>query len=212
MKFFLSGNDQFDLDTFKTTGYVLLKPYLDLEQTTEAPTAQAEIEAIGEEELPLEMTPPPAEDPQVYDPWRQNQAKEEGGNVDTDVDDYDDADDGEEEEEDEDEDYDINDSPTNEEATSDQKAERSMTSILGHSSQLPTRQGASLMRQTGSCGTWSGISTTSSLSWRRTMGWLASSMCCPASALSTRTTSTCTRCVPTPHARSAAKTAALKPV
>ena len=31
-QFFLSGSDQFDLDSFKSTGFLLLKPYLDLEQ------------------------------------------------------------------------------------------------------------------------------------------------------------------------------------
>ena len=78
-KFFLSGNDQFDLDTFKQVGYVLLKPYLDLEvaqdvtETTDAPAQTDEIP----EPLTEELTPPTPEDPQVYDPWRKNQAAEE---------------------------------------------------------------------------------------------------------------------------------------
>ena len=34
-KFFMSGSEQFDLDTFKNTGFLLLKPYLDLEKVDE---------------------------------------------------------------------------------------------------------------------------------------------------------------------------------
>ena len=47
-KFFLSDLDQFDLASFKSTGFVLLKPYLDLDATAEP--AETEGEAAKEEE------------------------------------------------------------------------------------------------------------------------------------------------------------------
>ena len=72
-RFFLSGNDNFDLDTFKQIGFVLVKPYLDLEGVTDAPAADEELVAPPTEEF----TPPPPENPEVYDPWRKNQAAEE---------------------------------------------------------------------------------------------------------------------------------------
>ena len=138
-KFFLAGNEEFTLDSFKDTGFVLLKPYLELEEpeepaTTEHPAPEQElVEPTTEEFTP---PPPSQEDPQVYDPWRANQQKEEkvhsapilllqqwkGNHVDIDeilqdhveepyeqeVDEYDD---GEDEDKDDEEDYDIADTP-----------------------------------------------------------------------------------------------------
>ena len=46
-QFFLSGSDQFDLDSFKSTGFLLLKPYLDLEQVE----PEVEPEVVQEPEL-----------------------------------------------------------------------------------------------------------------------------------------------------------------
>jgi len=100
VKFFLSGHDNFDLERFKTVGFVLLKPYLDLQVSTEAPTEHHDVEE-GVTGHPEEGAT--AEDPEVYDPWRQNQAKEE----ERDTEDYDDN----EEEDEDDEDYDIVDTP-----------------------------------------------------------------------------------------------------
>jgi len=99
-KFFLSGNDQLDVDTFKTVAYSLLKPYLDLEQ----PPQHQEIVTPGpdDEGLDVEMQPPAQ--PEVYDPWRKNQQQES-----EDLDDsYDEEDD---ESEDDEDDYDVNDMP-----------------------------------------------------------------------------------------------------
>jgi len=100
--FFLSGNENFDKETFKSTGYILLKPYLDLEsggsESTESPAVD---EATASSE---DTTVPPSSDPQVYDPWRANQQKEMG--EDEEEHEYEDED----EEKDED-DYDIADTP-----------------------------------------------------------------------------------------------------
>ena len=63
-KFFLSDLEQFDLASFKSTGFVLLKPYLDLDATAEP--KETEEEATKEEEGTLPegdwhpmMTPEP---------------------------------------------------------------------------------------------------------------------------------------------------------
>jgi len=113
-RFFLSGNDNFDLDTFKQIGFVLVKPYLDLEGVTDAPAEDEELVAPPTEEF----TPPPPENPEVYDPWRKNQAAEEV------VDDgSEDSDDYDEEDKEEDEDYDIDSAPQDEAEKPEEKIE-----------------------------------------------------------------------------------------
>jgi len=129
-EFFLSGQQQYDLETFKSTGYILIKPYIDLESAstsedavvTQAPPVQpggaaddlhktAADESLTTPTSSSENTEAESEDPQVYDPWRANQAKEEENG---DIDDYDEEDEEDEDErdEDKDEDYDIVDPPT----------------------------------------------------------------------------------------------------
>jgi len=49
-KFFISGGDAFDLETFKLTGYVLLKPYLDLHAEAAANAAAEEVVTLAPEE------------------------------------------------------------------------------------------------------------------------------------------------------------------
>ena len=71
--FFLSGNEQFDRETFLSVGYALLKPYIDLEESE--PSSVVEIPEV-EKEMPIEdPNDAAAQDPQVYDPWRANQHK-----------------------------------------------------------------------------------------------------------------------------------------
>ena len=77
VNFFLGGHEQFDMDTFKSTGFTLLKPYLELEQqSSESEPEPAPVDSeTAESDEPAPV--PSSEDPQVYDPWRANQAKEE---------------------------------------------------------------------------------------------------------------------------------------
>ena len=74
-QFFMSGNEELSLDTFKTVGFALLKPYLDLEQQKEDPTPAAtdELEYESGSDLPDIVEPGKQDEPEVYDPWRQNQ-------------------------------------------------------------------------------------------------------------------------------------------
>ncbi|XP_023321352.1 glucosidase 2 subunit beta [Eurytemora carolleeae] len=102
VNFFLAGHEQFDLEIFKTTGFTLLKPYLDLEQQNSEPESASNTESSDDTESVSVPTP---EDPQVYDPWRANQAKEEEG-IEAGEDEYDDDEDDKD-----DVDYDISDSP-----------------------------------------------------------------------------------------------------
>jgi len=55
-KFFLSENESFDLETFISTGYVLLKPYLDLESAPQETGGHQEVE--HETESDEGLTPP----------------------------------------------------------------------------------------------------------------------------------------------------------
>merc|ERR1712192_195885 len=76
-KFFLSDQEHFTLETFKTTGFVLLKPYLDLEKGQPEPDelTNEEIESLGKEEgttpevdwHPMMTPEPPAADPNAPD-------------------------------------------------------------------------------------------------------------------------------------------------
>ena len=111
-KFFLSDQDHFTPETFKTTGFVLLKPYLDLEKgLPEAEDlSKEEIESVGEEEgttpevdwHPMMTPEPPAADPNAPDHPMMTPAPP---TFDEDEDYHDEEDDKEEDEED----YDIND-------------------------------------------------------------------------------------------------------
>ena len=62
-KFFLSDLDQFDLASFKSTGFALLKPYLDLDATAEPVEEEASKEeeegALPEVDWHPMMTPEP---------------------------------------------------------------------------------------------------------------------------------------------------------
>lgn len=105
-QFFMSGNEEMDLETFKTIGFALLKPYLDLEES--APPLPVDAAVDDDEETPDLVQSP--ETPEVYDPWRQNQAEaeqEDGDELDQDDDEEPDMDDDEEEEDD----YDVHDIP-----------------------------------------------------------------------------------------------------
>merc|ERR1719295_786267 len=76
-KFFLSDQEHFTPETFKTTGFVLLKPYLDLEKGQPEPeeVPKEEIESVDEEEgttpevdwHPMMTPEPPAADPNAPD-------------------------------------------------------------------------------------------------------------------------------------------------
>jgi protein kinase C substrate 80K-H len=103
VNFFLAGHEQFDIETFKSAGFVLLKPYLELEQHSEPEPTPVDTTTTESVDIPP-PSPPSTEDPQVYDPWRANQAKEEEA-IEAGEEDYED-----EEDEKEDEDYDISDS------------------------------------------------------------------------------------------------------
>jgi len=112
-KFFLSDQEHFTLDSFKTTGFVLLKPYLDLEMGQKNEVAEEEpkeeIDNVEEEGTTPEvdwhpmMTPePPAADPNAPDHPMMTPAPPT-------YDEDEDYPDEEDKEEDEEEDYDIND-------------------------------------------------------------------------------------------------------
>ena len=86
VRFFLSGAESFDRETFRLTGFLLLKPYLvqEPEEATEQPeaadaTAELDTEAptdtgyAGDEEMEV---PAASTTPEVYDPWRANQPKD----------------------------------------------------------------------------------------------------------------------------------------
>merc|ERR1719470_226773 len=105
-KFFLGDKETFDMETFKDTGFALLKPYLELEQVAPpAPTDDVEdveltppVEEYHAPDHPM-MTPPPTEfDADAPDHPMMTPAPEA-----YEIDDY------TEENVDEDEDYDIND-------------------------------------------------------------------------------------------------------
>merc|ERR1712192_187701 len=108
-KFFLSDQEHFTLETFKTTGFVLLKPYLDLEKGQPEPEelTNEEIESIKQEEgttpevdwHPMMTPEPPAADPNAPDHPMMTPAP---STFDEDEDYHDDK-------EDDKEDYDIND-------------------------------------------------------------------------------------------------------
>jgi len=123
-QFFLSGSDQFDLDSFKSTGFLLLKPYLDLEQVE----PEVEPEVVQEPELDENLQQEETDsaqveaDPVVYDPWRQNQQKEEVAETEEGEEDYDEEKE-DEDKEDADDDYDISDSPPTPESVNDDKIE-----------------------------------------------------------------------------------------
>lgn len=106
--FFLGGIEQFDRQSFRDVGYTLIKPYIDLGPSSWTPPESTPSPDSGEIPTPPsdEMAPPTpaaAGDPEVYDPWRANQAKQE--EMIDDAGDYEDED--EESEEKEEEDYDI---------------------------------------------------------------------------------------------------------
>ena len=111
-KFFLSDQEHFTPETFKTTGFVLLKPYLDLEKGQPEPeeVTKEEIESVDEEEgttpevdwHPMMTPEPPAADPNAPDHPMMTPAPP---TFDEDEDYPDEEDDKEEDEED----YDIND-------------------------------------------------------------------------------------------------------
>jgi len=106
-QFFMSGNEEMDLETFKTVGFALLKPYLDLVEEVVAPPLP--IDADDNEETPDLVQSP--DQPEVYDPWRQNQAEAEQaehGEDDFDEDDDEEPDMMDDEDED---DYDVSDLP-----------------------------------------------------------------------------------------------------
>ena len=101
-QFFLSDKESFDIDSFKDSGFALIKPYLDLEKVT--PAAEADDGAVppSQEFHPPDhpmMTPPPEDvDPEKPDYPMNTPAPP------TDIEEYD-----EEEREEDDEDYDISD-------------------------------------------------------------------------------------------------------
>ncbi len=88
VRFFLSGSESFDRETFRLSGFLLLKPYLVEEQegTEEATgseegadtTADVASEAAADDTAGDEETEAPATSttPEVYDPWRANQGKD----------------------------------------------------------------------------------------------------------------------------------------
>merc|ERR1719470_389879 len=104
-KFFLGDKETFDMETFKDTGFALLKPYLELQQVAPAPTDDAEaveltppVEEYHAPDHPM-MTPPPTDfDSAVPDHPMMTPSPDT-----YEIDDY------TEENVDEDEDYDIND-------------------------------------------------------------------------------------------------------
>jgi hypothetical protein len=83
-RFFLSGADSFDKETFRLSGYPLLKPYLTQEEDVPGGAEageEAKSEEGGEETpasppLQTEDPAPSSSTPEVYDPWRANQQKE----------------------------------------------------------------------------------------------------------------------------------------
>jgi protein kinase C substrate 80K-H len=93
VRFFLSGADSFDRESFRLTGFLLVKPYLLQQQKhDEIAAPPAENEGLGEAEEATEAPPSPfAENdgdvevttttPEVYDPWRANQQKETEVNI-----------------------------------------------------------------------------------------------------------------------------------
>ena len=85
VRFFLSGSDSFDRETFRLSGFLLLKPYLveesekQEEEEEKGPVddpAGSTVGGGGEEEEEVETAPPTTTPPEVYDPWRANQPKE----------------------------------------------------------------------------------------------------------------------------------------
>ncbi len=87
VRFFLSGAESFDRETFRLSGFHLLKPYLVEEQEgSEATgseegadtTADVASEAAADDTAGDEETEAPATSttPEVYDPWRANQGKD----------------------------------------------------------------------------------------------------------------------------------------
>merc|ERR1719470_103374 len=106
-KFFLGDKETFDMETFKDTGFALLKPYLELEQV--APPAPTDDDEDVELTPPVEeyhapdhpmMTPPPTDfDPAVPDHPMMTPSPDE----------FESEDYTEENDEEEEEDYDIND-------------------------------------------------------------------------------------------------------
>lgn len=116
-KFFLSDNESFDLESFVTTGYVLLKPYLDLETANQVEEIeQAEFEQQEEEDLvpPAEefhapdypMATPAPDDPEAPDhpmmtpeppTYDEEEYEDEEDSEDYDINDHDEDDDLEQE-------------------------------------------------------------------------------------------------------------------
>jgi len=139
-KFFLSDQEHFTHETFKTTGFVLLKPYLDLEKGQPEPeeATKEEIESVGEEEgttpevdwHPMMTPEPPAADPNAPDHPMMTPAPP---TFDEDED-YPDEDDDKEEDE---EDYDINDhddedlsAPSEEKKEEEQKYDEATQALI----------------------------------------------------------------------------------
>jgi protein kinase C substrate 80K-H len=108
-QFFMSGNEEFDLETFKQVAFPLMKPYLDLELEAEA-TGDEPADLTGEDggEAPDLVHSPESEQPEVYDPWRQNQQEAETETAEG-QEDLDEDDEGADEEEEDD--YDVHDLP-----------------------------------------------------------------------------------------------------
>ena len=91
VRFFLSGAESFDRETFRLSGYLLLRPYLTQDPEKEEEAGQPPQEGEAEEVVEA-ITPPPvvsdptpyeeadveatSSTPEVYDPWRANQPKE----------------------------------------------------------------------------------------------------------------------------------------
>ena len=87
VRFFLSGAESFDRETFRLSGFLLLKPYLVEEQegseeatgseegadTTADAASEAADHTAGDEETEAPAT---STTPEVYDPWRANQGKD----------------------------------------------------------------------------------------------------------------------------------------
>merc|ERR1719154_716201 len=101
-KFFLGDKETFDIETFKESGFALLKPYLELERAAPADVEDTveltpPVEEYHEPDHPMMTPPPPAYDPDAPDHPMMTPAPDT-------FEDY-----TEEAEEDEDEDYDISD-------------------------------------------------------------------------------------------------------
>merc|ERR1712013_828762 len=140
-KFFLSDQEHFTLDSFKTTGFVLLKPYLDLEMGQKNEVAEEEpkeeIDNLEDEGATPEvdwhpmMTPePPAADPNAPDHPMMTTAPPT-------YDEDEDYPDEEDKEEDEEEDYDINDHEEDDfTAPAEEKKEKEPTMLSTRSPNL----------------------------------------------------------------------------